>query len=187
MESGFCWGAAILIFIILVIYSGHSQKKQEERKQAAKKQEAAPFVNRSIDIIQESMDIINKTKNLDIVVGRFETIFTQVDQLAKLVEQYQFLDLVKPSPQEMKEFYSKKRNEFIRDFVIKQADDDIGRAKAVTRNSSKIASLDKALLRLFDGKKALNNDDSLSDFETKEKEIHQMIDDINESKNAQGG
>ena len=181
MESGICWGAVILLFIILVVYSGHAQKKRAEQKNTARKEEAKRFAQRPVEIIQESMDLIKKTKNLDTVIGRFDTIFNQLDQLSKLLIQYECPDLLKPSPQEMKEFYSKKRDEFIRDFVIEQSDDDIGRANAVTRNSSKIAMLDKALLRLFDGKKALNNKDYMGDIEKKENEIRQMIEAIKQS------
>lgn len=176
MGTQICAGAVFLFIVVLIIIASKSADKRHAKQ---KKATAQMFAQRHVQIIQESMELINKSKNLKTITGRFDTIFENVDHLIALVEKYNYPDITKPAPTEMKEFYIKEREKFIRDFILEQVADEIERAKTITRKPSKIAILDKALLLLFDGKKALRDEAEASSFSEKEKEIRRLIEQIN--------
>ncbi len=173
-------GGAVLLFIVvmIVLYQKHNEKRLAEQK----KETAQKFAQRHVQIIQESMEVINKSKNLKTITGRFDTIQENVGHLIALAIAYDYPTITKPTPSEMKDFYTKDRERFIREYVIEQVADEIERAKTITRKPSKIAILDKALLLLFDGKKALKDETQAAVLLEKEKEIRDLIKHINSDK-----
>jgi len=178
-----CAGAVFLFIVVIIIIIYQYQKKAEKRNIEQKKATALKFAQRHVQIIQESMELINKSKNLKTIIRRFDTILENVDRLIVLAKQYDYPDITKPVPSEMKEFYTKDRERFIREYVLEQVADEIERAKTITRKPSKIAILDKALLLLFDGKKALRDENQVGVILEKEKEIRDLIKHINSDKN----
>lgn len=170
----------IIVTIIILLYAlTKSMDKQAEKAKREKEIALAKsMAARHNQIIKESLDIISKTKNLSTLVSRFDTILDNVDKIIKLSEQYNYTDLTEPPPHELKNYFLKYRNDKIREFILNQVEFEIDKAKAVTKKSSKISILDKAIVMLLEGKRLIEDTEIRNIFDDKEIEIRQLIENI---------
>jgi len=170
----------IVGMIILTIYLGKRTDKSRIKKKIEEKREfARQMASRHLQIIEESTDIINKTKKLDTAIGRFDTIFINIEGLKTLATEYQYPDIVSPPPEETEEYYKNEKIKFIKEFIIDEINRNIERAKAITRKSTKISLLDKSILLICDGKDLLKEEDEIKKFSDKEKELRELIEQMN--------
>jgi hypothetical protein len=174
---------AVVLIVVVVILAFLVRAGEKSRQKRLKELQKKPFImqaERQIQIVNESIDIIHKSKNIKTILGRYETIFQNIDSLKK-VEQ-QFPDIISPTTNELESSIKKDKSVFLSQFALENVDEEIGRANAVTRKSSKIAYLDKALLTLYEIKKEIDDDEVKNEILEKEKEIRMLIEDIKSRK-----
>jgi len=95
-----------IIFLIIILNSFSKSARAKRQKALAKL-----AVERCIQIINESLEIISKTKNLSTLIGRYDTILDNIDKLIKIAEDHNCLDFMEPPPQVLKEKISADRND----------------------------------------------------------------------------
>ena len=171
----------IIFFIIAIIILAAKmwEKSVKKRQEAERKDFALKIAQRHIQIIEESKNIINKSKKLDTIIHRFDVILENAAKLKSLAEEYRYPDITSPSPEKTEEFYISEKDRFIKDFILEEIDKNIHKAKAVTRKSTKISILDKSIIFICDGKDAINNKDNIEELSEKENEIKILITQIN--------
>jgi hypothetical protein len=149
----FIYIIVIVVIIALVIFAAKmKEKSMKKRQEAERKGFGLQLAQRRVEIIEESKNIINKSKKLDTIIHRFEVIFNNIEKLKSLAEEYQYPDITSPPPRETEEFYINEKDRFIKDFILEEIDRNIQKAKAVTRKSTKISILDKSIILICDGK-----------------------------------
>jgi hypothetical protein len=154
----------VLLFVVAFLYSKHSQNKSKEEI----KEKIRAYGARLVQIIEESKAIINKSKNLDTIISRFDVILEKADELIRVAEQHEYPTITNPPPTEIKAFYLQERERFIYDFINGAVEIEKEKAIAVTRRSTKAAIIDKAIITVLDGKRALRSQekkDALNDLE----------------------
>jgi hypothetical protein len=159
-----------IIFLIIILNSFSKSARAKRQKALAKL-----AVERCIQIINESLEIISKTKNLSTLIGRYDAILDNIDKLIKIAEDHNCLDFMEPPPQVLKEKISADRNDKLKKFILDQVDFEIAKAKAITRPSSKISTLDKAIVKILEGKRLIGDKEILKVLDDKEAEIRRLI------------
>jgi hypothetical protein len=175
--------AVFIAFTIIIANAlSKSARAREEKKKLEKQISLAKLTaERQLDIINESLEIISKTKNLSTLISRYDTIIDNVDKLIKIAEDYNCPDLTEPPPQALKEKFLKDRESKIKSFILDQVDFEIEKAKAITKKSSKISILDKAIVMILEGKRLINDEETEKILDNKEAEIRQLIEAIQNS------
>ena len=171
--------AMVGIIIFVIFLAKRADKSRIRRQIEAKREFARQMAHRHIQIIEESTDIINKTKNLATATRRFDTIFNNIDRLKDIAVEYQYPDITSPSPVEMEEFYKNEKIKFIKEFILEEVNRSIEKAKAVTRKSTKISLLDKSIILICDGRDLLKEVGEVKEFIDKENEVKRLIEKIN--------
>jgi len=171
----------IIFFIIaiIILFAKIWGKSVKKRQEAERKDFALQIAQRHVQIIEESKNILNKSKKLDTIIHRFDVILENTAKLKLLAEEHQYPDITSPPPEEIEKFYINEKDRFIKDFILEEIDKNIHKAKAVTRKSTKISILDKSIIFICDGKDAIKNKDNIEELSKKENEIKMLIDQIN--------
>lgn len=171
----------IIFFIIaiIILFAKIWGKSVKKRQEAERKDFGLQIAQRQVQIIEESRNIINKSKKLETIIHRFDVILENAAKLKSLAEEYQYPDITSPSPEKTEEFYINEKDRFIKDFILEEVDKNIHKAKAVTRKSTKISILDKSIIFICDGKDAIKNKNNIEELSEKENEIKMLIDQIN--------
>jgi urease gamma subunit len=165
---------AILFFVGFIALVKYSSKRQQKRERLKKKAAFAAVAKRLLEIIRESQEIINKTKNLDTLLSRYNVILEKIDQLKPLTKE--FPDLPIASPDEMRSQVETDRTEVISKFGIDMIETAKEKSRASTKRTTQINILDKALVDLVDIKKLIENTPQLDELERQEQEVRKLID-----------
>ncbi len=172
-------GIIIIFIIIMIIYA--LSKSADRQAEEARRKQAQFLAKRHKEIIDQSLEIISKTKNLSTLVSRLDTIIENADKLIKIAEDYNYPDLTEPPPQELKNNFVNYKENKIKEFLLDQVNYEIEKAQAITKKSSKITILDKAILFILDAKRLINDAETKKILEDKESEIRQLIENIQNS------
>lgn len=172
---------AVIIAIVILAYI-QQKKSGAKKREMERKDFALNLAQRHVQIIEGSKDIINKSKKLETIVNRFDVILENVGKLKSLAEEYQYPDIISPSPEDTEIFYINEKDKFIKDFILEEIDRNIQKAKAVTRKSTKISILDKSIILICDGKNVVKKNDNIEELSKKENEIKKLINQINKEK-----
>lgn len=172
-------GAIVLLVYFWGKYARGGPRRAERQRQIIqeqKKAEALKYIQRPLEIIEESVEIINKTPNLKTMIHRFETIMSTIGDIETMLRHFQQPDsILSPSPTQLRSRFIEEKQTKVRDFLVKEADRNIERAEAVTRKSSKISILDKTILMLVDGRNELENETEKKRIEEIEESIRALI------------
>jgi len=163
----------IAVAVVAAIIVGIWKKIEKEEKERKKKMIAIQ-VNQSLEIIENSKDIINKSKNFKTILHRYEVIFENIERLKKLQEKYPDEDITEPKPTNIEKLYLEEKPKFIKEFVSKEADEIMTKAEEVTGIKTKINIANKAIMRIIEVKKELKEED-IEKLNEKEKEIKAFI------------
>jgi hypothetical protein len=176
METAVIFVVVIIIFVLLIFIFRAADKSQKKRLIEIQKRPFIIQAKRHMQIISESIDIVHKSKNIKTILSRYETLFQNIDSLKKIEEQ--FPDILSPPTSELESSIKKDKSVFLSQFALEDANEEVGRANAVTRKSSKISYLDKALLDLYEIKKEVDDDEVKNEISKKEQEVRMLIEDI---------
>jgi hypothetical protein len=179
MDSIIGLSVCLGIIIIVIFAAKMIDKSRIKKLNTEKRAYASQFAQRHVEIIEESKNIINKSKKLDTITHRFEVILNNIEKLKSLAKEYQYPDITNPPPGEIEAFYINEKDKFIKDFILEEIDKNIQKAKAVTRKSTKISLLDKSIMLICDGKDLVKNEDKIKELSNKENEIKDLINQIN--------
>jgi len=178
-------GAILIITIVIIVIMiiadalSKSARAREEKKKLEEQISLAKLTaERHLDIINESLEIISKTKDLSTLISRYDAIIDNVDKLIKIAEDYNCPDLIEPPPQVLKDKFLKDRENKIKSFILDKVDFEIEKAKAITKKPSKISMLDKAIITILEGKRLINDKEIQKILDNKEAEIRQLIESI---------
>jgi len=163
----------ILIVIVATIIFGIWKKVEKEEKQ--KKMKLIEMqVNRHLQIINDSTDIINKSKNFKTILHRFGVIFENIERLKKLQEEYPNENITKPKPLDIEKLYLEEKPKIIKEFISKEAGEIMMKAKEVTGIKAKINMANKTIVKIIEAKKELKEED-IEELNKKEKEIKAFV------------
>jgi len=165
----------ILVIIVVLIIVGIWKKMEMEEKQKNKKL-VLMQAKRCLQIIDDSKDIINKTKNFDTVLSRFNVIFKNIDRLKSFEEEYP--DVTKPIPSEIEKFFLKEKEKFIKEFVLGEIEESMKKAESLTGTKTKINIVNKAIMKIIEARKELKEEENKKELDKKEKEIKTHIQNI---------
>ena len=179
-------GALIISLYAFVKYlrkseARHRLRLEEQKKAEAlaleeqRKKDALSLIQRPLDIIRESIKLVTETKSLKTMVHRFDVIANNIESVETTLRQFNQPDLITPSPEQLRKEILGHKQVLIRDLLLREADRNIERAKAVTRKSSKITILDKAILMLVDGRNELTSEPEKQRLIEKESIIRALI------------
>ena len=162
----------VVVVIVGLIIFGLWKKVQAEEEQK-KKNAILLMAQRHLDIINNSKDIINKSKTFSTIVSRFNVIFENTEKLKEYALQYP--DITEPTPDEMEVFFKNEKENFITSFLLEQADEIYQKAQGLSGAKTKINTINKALLKITEGKKEIERQENLDKLSNKEKELKLYI------------
>ena len=158
----------LLITIIFLLYHASNKWVEKQKKEEAKKLSLMQ-ANRSLQIIENSKDIINKSKNFSTIQSRFDVIFENIEKLKELAQLYP--DITKPTPQEIEVFYRNEKETFISNFILEEVENIYKKATELSGVKTKINKINQAIVMIIDGKKELEKEESIDKLTNKEKEL----------------
>lgn len=162
----------ILIILVAVIIFGIWKKIEKEEKEKKKKVILAQ-ANRNLQIIENSKDIINKSKNFNTILSRFNVIFENIERLKKLEEEYP--DVTEPKPSEIKKFYLNEKEKFIKEFLLEEVEGSMKKARDTIGIKTKINIANKAIIKIIEGRKELKEEENMEELDEKEREIKVFV------------
>ena len=162
----------ILIILVAVIIFGIWKKIEKEEKEKKKKVILAQ-ANRNLQIIENSKDIINKSKNFNTILSRFNVIFENIERLKKLEEEYP--DVTEPKPSEIEKFYLNEKEKFIKEFLLEEVEGSMKKARDTIGIKTKINIANKAIIKIIEGRKELKEEENMEELDEKEREIKVFV------------
>lgn len=162
----------ILIILVAVIIFGIWKKIEKEEK-AKKKKVILAQANRNLQIIENSKDIINKSKNFNTILSRFNVIFENIERLKKLEEEYP--DVTEPKPSEIEKFYLNEKEKFIKEFLLEEVEGSMKKARDIIGIKTKINIANKAIIKIIEGRKELKEEENMEELDEKEREIKVFV------------
>ena len=122
-------------------------------------------------VINESVEILKKTKSLGTALSRIDIMVEHARELKKFHDKCP--NLITPSPDEIIQICKRSRNEFIEKFTLEEIEKHKIKAELVASPTSKITELTKALIKIKDAQdKCEGVSQALSN---KEKSIQSII------------
>jgi len=130
-------------------------------------------VERDLQIIDESKNIINKSKNIDTIIGRFTTIFTCINRIKEYDSKYRSLGL-KPPISDVEQFYKGEKERFITNHVIEQTNEIIINISSEVGNAKKVKIAKDAYIFIDKVKKELIEHENINKLEEIAKKISEL-------------
>lgn len=162
----------LLITIIFLLYQASTKWVEKQKKEEAKKL-LLMQANQSLQIIEESKNIINKSKNFKTILSRFNVIFENIRMLKKL--EIENSDVTDPKPSEIEKFYLREKDKFIKEFVLEEVEINMTKIVDIMTVKTKINIANKAIMRIIEGKKEIKEAENIKELTDKEKEIKAFI------------
>jgi hypothetical protein len=122
-------------------------------------------VTRTGQVIQESLEIIEKSKKLDTQLSRLDVIH----ELASKLKRYEDrgIPTIKPSPSKLLQDITDQRNELILKGLETEIENAWAKASVATTITTKINHLSKALLTIREYRTKIDNQELLDGLERK--------------------
>lgn len=122
-------------------------------------------IKQNIKIIQESLDIIDKSKNIDTIISRYNLIIERAISLKKYEEKE--IKTISPKPSELIEKIKRIKENLIIDNFKNSLKEIEEKDEILLPVKNKINEAKKLLEKLYEFKKELTNLDIIKDIETK--------------------
>lgn len=162
---------ALIVIMGIIMYA--IWKKVQAEEEQKKKKLILMQAKRHLEIIDNSKDIINKSKNFSTIQSRFNVIFENIEKLKELAQLYP--DISKPTPIEIETFYKNEKEKFITEFVLEEVDDIYQKAQKLSGVKTKTNTINKAILKIIEGIKELEKQENIEKLKNKEKELRTYI------------
>jgi len=124
-------------------------------------------------IIQDSQKIIEKSKNFKTRIGRIDTLLEHVQALKKYEDKN--ITTLEPKPSEVEKTFFKIRGELIFENIMEEIDNIINKAKLGLTPKTKMNEANKALIKINERRREIQEEDKINVIEEKYKEIKKFI------------
>jgi len=126
-----------------------------------------------IRIIQDSQKLIEKSKNFNTRIGRIDTLLEHVQALKKYEDKN--ITTLELPPSEVEKAYLRIRSELIFEDINEEIDKIMNKAKLGLTPRTKMNEANKALVKINERRREIQEEDKITVIEKKEKEIKTFI------------
>jgi len=124
-------------------------------------------------IIRDSQKLIEKSKNFSTRISRIDTLLEHVQALKKYEEKN--ITTLSPPPSEVERNYLGVRGDLIFENIIEEIDKIMNKARLGLTHKTKAGEANKALVKINERRKEIQEEDKLKEIEEREKEIKTFI------------
>ncbi len=124
-------------------------------------------------IIEDSQKLIEKSKNFNTRIGRIDTLLEHVQALKKYEDKN--ITTLTPPPSEIERACLEFRGELIFENIVEEIDKIMNKAKLGLSPKTKMGEANKALIKINERRREIQEKDKINMIEEKEKEIKTFI------------
>lgn len=124
-------------------------------------------------IIEESQKLVEKSENFKTRIHRIDVISEHVQPLKEYEEKN--ISTITPLPSECEKYYIDLKNELIYENITSEIEKIMNKAKIALSAKTKMTEANKAVLKIIERKKELQDEDKINNLHKSEKEIKNFM------------
>jgi len=124
-------------------------------------------------IIEESQELVEKSENFKTRIHRIDVISEHVQALKEYEKKN--ISTITPLPSECEKYYINLKNELIYENITSEIEKIMNKAKIALSAKTKMTEANKAVLKIIERKKELQDEDKINNLNKSEKEIKNFM------------